>query len=119
MIDTNPREFRGLLDVQPGLWRVRGLGRECYPNLLRTRVDLDALKRSGIERQPQATCGNVNAHTERIERLDLDPGSIDLHVATERQPAKFRMIDDIGCSIESVAEEVRAVIAGIAIPLER
>ena len=49
MIGANPRNFRGLLDVQPGLWRVRGLGRECYPNLVRARIDLDALKRSGIE----------------------------------------------------------------------
>src|SRR6266849_6328675 len=44
------KDFRGLLDVQPGLWRVRGLGRECYPNLVRARVDLDAFKRSGLER---------------------------------------------------------------------
>src|SRR5437773_3539832 len=110
MIGANPRNFRGLLDVQPGLWRVRGLGRECYPNLVRARVDLDALKRSGIERQPQVTRGNVNAHAKRVERFDPDPSSLDLHVATERQPTKFWVIDDIGSSIESVAEKVWTVI---------
>src|SRR4029434_7263402 len=79
-------------------------------------IQFDCIERTRIQRQPEAHWSEVDALADSIERLQFDPVTILLEVASKYLPAKLRMLDQVSGSVHSNAKEVWTVVAGVCIP---
>jgi hypothetical protein len=83
---------------------------------VRSRVEFDAVKRSGIKLEPQPGGSYKNSPAEGIEWFEFDPVSIDADIAAEGLPTKLRVLDKVSGGIRRYTKEVRPIVAGVGIP---
>src|SRR5262245_49908666 len=79
-------------------------------------VDLDTVKGTRIQSEPQSKRACVDALTKCVERLDPDPITLRPDITSERLPAKLGVLDHVRGRVRRNAEKVRTVITGVRIP---
>ncbi len=101
MIDSYALQLGRLLNAQASRWSELCGRTKPDANGTVLRVNLHALKFSGIECQPESLGSHINTRSERIERRDLNCIACDFDVAAECEPAEFGMMDDVGGGVEN------------------
>ena len=105
-------DMRGLLDAKPSSGREFRRGEKADAHGASLGVHFHGIKLSGVESQLETRGRYVDAHAEGIERGDADDVTFHQEISAKREPAEFRMINDIGGGVEGVAEEIGTVVAG-------
>src|SRR5262249_10672657 len=115
-IRSDFRHLSGLLHMQSRVRRQTAPAGQSDAYGVRPRMDLDAIERPRIERQPETARRHINTLAEGIERLDSDPVTIGTQVAAEGLPAKLRMVDNVCAGVCRDTKKVRPVVAGVGVP---
>src|SRR5262245_4920665 len=107
----NPGSPGGLFDAQPRGRQMLAAGCESHADCFSAQVQVNLIELASIERQPQSKRRNVYAAAEGVARKHPNGFVIDTQVSTECLPSENRMMDDVGCCIPGVTEQIWTVVA--------